>query len=309
MVTIDPPPAASINGSAARAVATSEYALMSTAIQKRSRGVSVNRPSRSSAAANATEWTRMSSFPSNVSATSPKTRSIAASSRTSSSVTSELETVAARSRTFFSIRSPWNVKASWAPPSASRRAIAQAIERLFATPRTSARFPSNIGRRLYLASDTVRNLASPPPRLGGFRTVGGDLRVRRADADPAPHGRGLAAACARGRDHDPGRASPGRHACDHPPFAAAARRLAEQRPPRVRRPLAAARHTQHELPRLPLPARPPPGRRRRPGARGDPAGTHPGAFRDPARRLCRATPCEVAAAAAAARLDRQDLSE
>ena len=124
-------------------------------------------------------------------------------------------------------------------------------------------FPRTLAARLYLASDTVRNLASPPPRLGGFRTVGGDLRVRRADADPAPHGRGLAAACARRCDHDPGRASPGRHARDRPPFAAAARRLAEQRPPRVRRPLAAARHAQRELPRLPRAARTPPGRRRR----------------------------------------------
>ena len=41
---------------------------MSTAIQKRSRGVSTKRPSRSSAAANATEWTRTSSPPPNASA-------------------------------------------------------------------------------------------------------------------------------------------------------------------------------------------------------------------------------------------------
>ena len=46
-----------------------------------------------------------------------------------------------------SIRSPWNVKASSAPSSASRRAIAQAIERLLATPRTSARLPSNLPTR------------------------------------------------------------------------------------------------------------------------------------------------------------------
>ncbi len=38
---------------------------MSTAIQKRSRGVSTKRPSRSSAAANATEWTRTSRPPPN----------------------------------------------------------------------------------------------------------------------------------------------------------------------------------------------------------------------------------------------------
>ena len=50
---------------------------MSIAIQKRSRGVSVKRPSRSSAAANATECTRMSSSPPKTSPTSRKTRSIA----------------------------------------------------------------------------------------------------------------------------------------------------------------------------------------------------------------------------------------
>jgi hypothetical protein len=106
MVTIEPPPALSISGSAARVVATSEYALMSIAIQKRSRGVSVKRPSRSSAAANATECTRMSSSPPKASPTSLKTRTIPASSRTSSSVTSGLDTESASSRTVFSMRSP-----------------------------------------------------------------------------------------------------------------------------------------------------------------------------------------------------------
>src|SRR4051794_25772350 len=132
---------------------------MSTAIQKRSRGVSVKRPSRSSAAANATECTRMSSFPSNTPATSAKTRSIAASSRTSSSVTSGLPTDSASSRTLFSMRSPWKVNATCAPPSASRRAIAHAIDRLLATPRTSARFPVNISddaNRLRLVCGALR---------------------------------------------------------------------------------------------------------------------------------------------------------
>src|SRR5207247_9083122 len=44
------------------------------------------------------------------------------------------------------IRSPWKVKASCAPSSASRFAIAQAIERRFATPSTSPRFPFNTAR-------------------------------------------------------------------------------------------------------------------------------------------------------------------
>ena len=59
-------------------------------------------------------------------------------------MTSGLDTDSASSRTLFSMRSPWNVNATCAPPSASRRAIAHAIDRLLATPRTSARFPENI---------------------------------------------------------------------------------------------------------------------------------------------------------------------
>src|SRR5262249_43836872 len=116
---------------------------MSSAIQKRARGVSVKRPSRSSAAANATEWTSTSRPPPNTPATSEKTRATSPSERTSQSITSGLETLSARSRTFFSIRSPWKVNASCAPSSASRFAIAQAIERRLATPRTRPRFPSN----------------------------------------------------------------------------------------------------------------------------------------------------------------------
>src|SRR5215211_7281454 len=142
MVTIEPPPAAFRSGSAARAVATSEYALTSSASQKRSRGVSVKRPSRSSAAAKATEWTRRSSAPSNVSATSPKTRATSASARTSHAVTSGLDTESASSRTDFSIRSPWKVNARVAPSSARRRAIPHAIERRLATPSTSPRLPA-----------------------------------------------------------------------------------------------------------------------------------------------------------------------
>ena len=79
---------------------------MSTAIQKRSRGVSVKRPSRSSAAANATEWTSRSSLPSQAAAVSLKTRSMSSSDRTSHGVTSFEPTDDASSRTFASIRSP-----------------------------------------------------------------------------------------------------------------------------------------------------------------------------------------------------------
>ena len=79
---------------------------MSTAIQKRSRGVSVKRPSRSSAAAKATEWTSKSSLPSQTPATSPKTRSTSSSARTSHGVTSSEPTDDASSRTLASIRAP-----------------------------------------------------------------------------------------------------------------------------------------------------------------------------------------------------------
>ena len=90
----------------------------------------------------------MSSLPPKASPTSANTRSIAASSRTSSSVTSGLETDSASSRTFFSMRSPWKVKASFAPPSARRFAIAQAIDRLFATPENERVLSLEHGRRL-----------------------------------------------------------------------------------------------------------------------------------------------------------------
>ena len=130
---------------------------MSTAIQNRSRGVSVNRPSRSSAAANATECTRTSSPPPKASAVSAKTRSRSSSERTSHGVTSFVSTVAARSRTFFSIRSPWYVNASCAPSAASRSAIAHAIERLLATPSTSACLPSKrFGMRAILCEPAPR---------------------------------------------------------------------------------------------------------------------------------------------------------
>ena len=114
---------------------------MSTAIQNRSRGVSMNRPSRSSAAANATECTSRSSPPPNASPVSANTRATSSSERTSHSVTSFAPTDSASSRTPFSIRSPWKVNASSAPSSCRRFAIAQAIDRLLATPRISACLP------------------------------------------------------------------------------------------------------------------------------------------------------------------------
>ena len=68
------------------------------------------------------------------------------------------------------MRSPWYVNASCAPSAASRSAIAHAIERLFATPSTSACFPSNLPgiRRSYYgrvrdARVRARRLHVPAP--------------------------------------------------------------------------------------------------------------------------------------------------
>src|SRR4051794_18687138 len=223
MVTIDPPPAASNNGSAARAHATSEYALTSSASQKRSRGVSVNRPSRSSAAAYATECTSKSRPPSNASATSPKTRAMSSSERTSHAVTSGLSTWAASSRTFDSIRSPWYVKASLAPPSASRAAIAHAIERLLATPRTSPVFPSKAIQRLYESSATLPALAPLfPPRVARGAVLGPRVR-RRPPAGSAELRRARVSARARRHGDDPEAPVDGTDPRDRHAEAAAAR--------------------------------------------------------------------------------------
>ena len=79
------------------------------------------------------------------------------------------------------------MKAIVAPPSASRFAIAHAIERLLATPSTSARFPSNIratllgfgypavlSRRLALLTLTAL-LATPSAASAAFRPIKRDL--------------------------------------------------------------------------------------------------------------------------------------
>ena len=183
---------------------------MSTASQKRSRGVSVNRPSRSSAAAKATEWTSRSSRPSQVSATSPKTRSTSSSARTSQGVTSFEPTDEASSRTLLSIRSPWKVKASSAPSSARRLAIAHAIERLLATPMIRARFPANRATWRSYGYSAVR---APPRRIPRTRR-GADRHVgccRCLPADRAASRRAGDPARPRREDHGPGRSPQGPH--------------------------------------------------------------------------------------------------
>ena len=122
---------------------------------------------------------------------------MSSSERTSHSGTSGLETLSARSRTFFSIRSPWYVNASRAPSSARRFAIAHAIDRRLATPMTSAVLPSNLpgvatagDSRLVCGSCAAPSLFSHrsrrssshcPPRRGSSPSGG-----RRARADRRP---------------------------------------------------------------------------------------------------------------------------
>ncbi len=97
---------------------------------------------------------------------------MSSSERTSHAVTSGLDTVSASSRTLPSIRSPWKVNASCAPPSASRCAIAHAIERLLATPSTSPRFPSKGSGHSTATPTTV----APYARRGRHRSIVGDRR-------------------------------------------------------------------------------------------------------------------------------------
>src|SRR5438477_7319838 len=276
MVTIDPPPAASISGSAARAHATSEYALTSSASQKRSRGVSVKGPSRSSAAANATEWTSRSRCPSNAFPTSAKTRSTSSSERTSHAVTSGLDTLPASSRTEGSIRSPWKVNASSAPSSASFRAIPQAIERLLATPRTRPRLPSN----LPTARESNRvGYASPlAPRDRSLRPRGGASRRDSDGSGPSPDQalvrRDDAVAPPRRHDRGPRRPRERPGSRDRDAEAAAARRCV--RVAHARRSLVdhAPRRPDGVLPRLPRPRFRGPAVRRGAASPRDPGGEH-----------------------------------
>src|SRR5262249_49858068 len=272
MVTTEPPPRVCISGSAARAHATSEYALTSRAIQKPSRGGAVNRPSRPSAAAKATERTGTAMRPPRASPVSANARATSSSARTSQAVTNGLSTSAASARTFSSIRSPWYVKASLAPPSASRRAIAHAIERLLATPRTSPVFPSKSIRGLYGLSATLGCLAPHPlpcPRGGAHdrscrigRVQADPPRLRRADDSEGPHRH------ADADERDPERA----HTRDRLAQAAAAR--AGVRPDFLRRRVEAeTRRAVGHLARLLAEDRERAGRRRGSAEADDPVGS------------------------------------
>ena len=97
---------------------------------------------------------------------------MSSSARTSHGMTSSEPTDEASSRTFPSIRSPWNVKASSAPSAARRRAIAHAIERLLATPRTSARLPSNLP-----TAASLRQSCQMAGTLRSVRRLAGSIAV------------------------------------------------------------------------------------------------------------------------------------
>src|SRR5690242_4378779 len=133
-------------------MATIEYADTSSAVWKSTRAVSVKRPSNVAAGANAIEWAITSSPPSRL-PTSSIARSMLSSLETSHSTTTSEPTLSASLRTPSSSRSPWYVNASLAPAPASAWAMAHAIERLLATPATSASLPSRIP-----------SLTSRPPR-------------------------------------------------------------------------------------------------------------------------------------------------
>ena len=149
---------------------------------------------------------------------------MSSSERTSQAVTSGLETLSASSRTEDSIRSPWKVNASSAPPSASRRAIPHAIERLLATPRTSPRLPEKVRHPASLngfrypgglaplpGSDCTRGAAHPVGCGVGGATAGAQ-RLRRVALPARPRRPGL----------DPGAACRGSgDGAGHPPPATA----------------------------------------------------------------------------------------
>src|SRR5437763_4718235 len=311
MVTIDPPPAASISGSAARAQATSEYALTSSASQNRSRGVSVKRPSRSSAAANATEWTSRSRCPSNAFPTSAKTRSTSSSERTSHAVTSGLDTLPASSRTEGSIRSPWKVNASSAPSSASLRAMPHAIERLLATPKPRPRLPSNLPTAR--ESNRVGYPSPLAPRDRFLRPRGGASR-RGSDgsgppADQALVRRGDAAAPSRRHHPHPCRPRERPGSRDRDAEAAAARRRIRLANARLSVIHPAPRRPDGVLPRLPGARLHGATSRDGGAAPGDPGSEDWPPFSDRPRRADGQHPGEAPAGARQARLRREGLPE
>ena len=182
------------------------------------------------------------------------------------------DTLPASSRTFSSMRSPWNVNASSAPSSASARAIDHAIERLLATPRTSPCFPSNrpamrarvYARRRPCAGSSLIALvtalvasASASAGLVPSKRHFGDVTIPRLRAR---HDRGAAGRHARKGDGD-------RHA------RAAAARAGVRRRARLPALPAAARRRHRRVAGLPRARRHGAAGRDRPASKGDPAGT------------------------------------
>src|SRR6202161_871558 len=86
------------------------------------------------------QWTTKSIAPHNFTA-SPNTVSIEAPAVTSQWPSTCAPDSCASGRTRFSSASPWNVNASSAPAAWAALAMPHAIERLFATPKTTPRIP------------------------------------------------------------------------------------------------------------------------------------------------------------------------
>src|SRR5438132_11325684 len=135
MVMMLPP--SSIRGAAARARAISEYTLTSWEIRKPSRVVLTKSPLSSSAGAKATLCTSTCSLP-YCSLSLLKSRSTASSFETSHMNPSAPGRETIRSLASCSSLSFWQVTASVAPALCNPWAMDQAIERLLATPKTTA---------------------------------------------------------------------------------------------------------------------------------------------------------------------------
>ncbi len=173
-----PPPRRSMSGAAARASATREYALMSIDCAKSPRVVRTNGSAMASRDANATACTRKSrpSRKASVSAI----RDATSSSRVTSQRTRRAgwRRVSASARAFFSNRSVAKLRVRRAPAASAARAIAQASDRLLATPTTRPRAPARSAMR--------EVLARPDGRMGSLRGCGFLPIGRRAAQTPSP---------------------------------------------------------------------------------------------------------------------------
>ena len=169
-------------GRPSRAIAMSEYTLMSKAVWKPDREMSVKWPSRSSRSANATAWTRMSRSPS-LRCQCSKTLPISSSSRTSQPSTKVEPIEAASGRTRRLISEAIELKPTSAPWSYRALAMPQAIEWSLATPKTSAFLPlSSPSRTQSSAGRARRRERGRATEVGASTAAACDLAVDEPDS-------------------------------------------------------------------------------------------------------------------------------